>query len=453
MSISYFSNRGSIVLPQKQVKPLVQVVSTITIYLVIFIMTYSDFINSQLSRNSRMDIRIGGLFGGHILSIPILIIVALFTDINFRKLVLGKIGILYSFIIFLYFLIGLIYNNDFKYIKIDLITSLWLLAGCAMFFVIKNSFRPKLQLFVTVLIPTILLIYSCLLQSDRIGGSEATRILFLSIRYSWSLSLILSVALAVFARQKIYWSISIWILVLIHLYAISLSGTRSITLSLVTVILFSLLTTNFKLSQGLLGERMTLFRINKITSIFFIVGFSICIILFSEYILEIIISFVSHFAVFQRLFTDQALSSNHGRISDAYNVFASFQDIDFILGRGIGATYLSPDVEKGMKGFKFWFTHFGILSYWLKGGIILFGTVVFFFYFKLPRLFMKIIIRPSAYNPAQRTALLTIFPGIFGYIVCVSTQATFMDFHSFWGLGFLFGAYLHIRKYGLSVFF
>ena len=416
-------------------------------------MTYSDFINAQLSRSNQEGIRIGGLFGGHILSIPILIIVALFTDINFRKLVLGKIGILYGSVIFLYLLIGLIYNNEFKYIKIDLVTSSWLLAGCAMFFVLKNSYKPKLQLFFTVLIPTILLIYSCLLQSDRISGSETTRVIFMSLRYSWSLSLILSVALAVFARQKIYWLLSIWILVLIHFYAVALSGTRSLTLSLVTVALFSLFTLTFEFSQGLLERRINLFRINKLTFVLFTIGFSLGIIIFSEFVAEMILSFTENISVFERLFTDRAFGSNEGRILDAYNMFASFEDIDFIMGRGIGATYLSPDVDKGMKGFMFWFTHFGILSYWLKGGIILFGAVVFFFYFKLPRLFLKIITRPSAFYATERTALLTIFPGLFGYIVCVSTQATFMDFHSFWGLGFLFGAYLHIRKYGLSIFF
>ena len=440
MSIFTAVKTNHIIIPQKKVGLLTRIVSSLTIYFTLFLLNYSDFININISRESQTNIRFGGLFGGHTLSIPILIIVAFLTEKKFRKLLLGKIGILYGFIISLYLLIGFIYRNGFSYIKIDLVTVLWLLAGCAMFFIVTNSYRPKLQLFAIVLIPTILLIYSCLLHADRIGASDTTRILFSGIRNSWSLSILLSVALAVFGRHKTFWKFAIWALVIIHFYAVALSGTRSITLSVLTVALFSLLTLSYKLSQGLIGTKITIFRGNKLSIILLSLGFFLSFVLFSEFILELVVSF-SNLSVFERLFTDQGLRSSQGRIMDAFNMFQSLNDFDFILGRGIGATYLSPDVDHGMTGFKFWFTHFGILSYWLKGGIVLFGTAIFFFYFKLPQLFIKLITRPSVFYAAERTALLTIFPGLFAYIVCMSTQATFMDYHSFWGLGFLFGAY------------
>ncbi|MFM6525897.1 MAG: hypothetical protein ACKPH4_08910, partial [Microcystis panniformis] len=95
MNRTFVSNNYLFTLPKKRVKTLTQIVSTVTIYFTLLILTYSNFINAQFSSENKIDIRIGGLLGGNTLSIPILVIVAFLIDRDFRKLIFGKIGITY----------------------------------------------------------------------------------------------------------------------------------------------------------------------------------------------------------------------------------------------------------------------------------------------------------------------------------------------------------------------
>jgi len=451
MNRTFVSNNYLFTLPKKRVKTLTQIVSTVTIYFTLLILTYSNFINAQFSSENKIDIRIGGLLGGNTLSIPILVIVAFLIDRDFRKLIFGKIGITYVIVISVCFLIGLLVNNELSYINIDLINVFWLVAGCAMFYIVSNSYNPKIQLFFVVLFPTALMLYSFLLQADRISTNEITRVLFGEINYTFSLSLITSLAIAVFSRKSLFWTLSIWALVAIHLFIVAASGFRSFGLTLITVIIFSVFVLSYKLSQGLLHNAPSAFQPKNL--ILMLVFLSLCLLLFvfSDFLVQLIDSF-TNLSIIHRFASKDGQRSSELRILDIFNMFQNLQGIPLISGKGIGATYPFYDPYGGFDGYVVWFTHFGILTYWLKGGIILFSAAVFYFYIKLPKLFIKSLIKPRAFDPRERTALLTILPGVFGYVVCMSINAVFVNYHSFWGLGFLFGAYLHIRKYGLGIF-
>ena len=143
---------------------------------------------------------------------------------------------------------------------------------------------------------------------------------------------------------------------------------------------------------------------------------------------------------------------NLGRFEEAYFVIRNLQDIDFLAGKGLGATFINP-IRRGWNvDLEINWLHIGPLTFLLKGGLPLFLVVIFFFYIKIPYLYCKALLNPYAFDPKERTALLTVLPGVLGWSIWLLTSGGY-DTLNFFGLGFGFGAYSHIRKHGLGIFF
>jgi ABC-type Na+ efflux pump permease subunit len=94
--------------------------------------------------------------------------------------------------------------------------------------------------------------------------------------------------------------------------------------------------------------------------------------------------------------------------------------------------------------------HIGIFNFLLQGGLILFSLVSYFLFVYFPYLFIKAALKPMSFDPKKRTALLSVLPGLFAWtVVFLTTGHAYPQFYI--GLGFGIGAYLQIKKYGLTL--
>ncbi|MFN6300463.1 MAG: hypothetical protein ACK4WI_22625 [Microcystis sp.] len=422
----------------------------ISLYLGIFLFLYADFVKSGVGLEERGVALRNVPTGISIMAISVICGAAFYFDKDFRRLLFGKLGIIYLAVLFIYTLIGWqLFGNDIYFVKNDLLIFLYLIYGLGLFRLIVKSHYAKLNLMILT-ISVCLLLYNYIWQAAlRLGVNEAG----LSIRaIDWEavnflpLAMILiGIGIGVFHRAGLIWAIIIWGLVLLMVYSlVFLGATRSAALVLLNVVITSALTLFYRVSSGIITPPSSSLLLRHLTSIFLLIAAFIIIVVFSDFIFDIV-AFFQNTLIYERFFTDDASNSNEERISEAIVGIESLQDIEWLFGRGIGANYWSP-VGVGYQAFSF---HIGIFTFLLKGGLPLFLLCVYFLYIKFPQLYIKALLRPYAFDDRNRTALLIVLPSIFAWAVILLIYGGFIV-SSFIGLGISLGAYLHIKKYGLN---
>jgi hypothetical protein len=348
-----------------------------------------------------------------------------------------------------------LFGNSIDWIRMDLSICLWLIGGLAMFRILANSYRPKIQLTSLISVSTVFIYYSISLQAERMNAlANAGVTERITDWNTWAYSSLLlpltGIALGVLCRQGWFWTISILGLVAIHLYSLGFIGaTRSVTLSVLTVVIFSAFGLSYPISNGALTTKSSLKQPKRLIYLLFLIGIFLVVAVFFINFEQLFADLFQNTLIFERLFNpDQSTQrSSELRIEEAIGGLQVFQDeTEFLFGKGLGATFFS------VLGYEVYSFHIGILNFLLKGGLIMFGFVVFILYVKLPQLFFKSLLYPRTFNPLQRTALLTVLPGIFGWAFILLSGGGWFPFMSL-GLGFAFGAYSHIRKHGLGIFF
>ena len=250
-------------------------------------------------------------------------------------------------------------------------------------------------------------------------------------------------------RQGWFWTSLILGLVALHIYSLGFIGaTRSVLLSVLTALIFSVFGLSYRLSNGVLTTKSSLRQPRRLVYLLLFVGiFLLFAIFFINF--EQLFELFQNNLIFERIFNPDSATqrSSELRIEEAIGGIQSFQDeIEFLFGKGLGSTFFS------VLGYEINAFHIGVLTFLLKGGLIMFSFVVFIVYIKLPQLFVKSLLNPHAFNPLRRTALLVVLPGVFGWAVLLLISGGYSMFNSL-GIGFAFGAYLHIKKYGLGIFF
>jgi hypothetical protein len=184
---------------------------------------------------------------------------------------------------------------------------------------------------------------------------------------------------------------------------------------------------------------------------FILISFTIFIFIAITFDFDLVQLFQENL-LYERAFTDESSGSDNARIEEASFVIGNLQDLDFLAGKGLGATFINP-IRRGWNvDLEINWLHIGPLTFLLKGGLPLFLVVIFFFYIKIPYLYCKALLNPYAFDTKERTALLTVLPGVLGWSIWLLTSGGY-DTLNFFGLGFGFGAYSHIRKHGLGIFF
>ncbi|MCA2684015.1 MAG: hypothetical protein IM504_10470 [Microcystis sp. M038S2] len=434
-------------IPSRKSSFISQIFFTVIFYITLFLYMYPSYINAGVAQNERGQVFLSGI------SIIVLIVAggtAFFFDEEFRRLLSGKIAIIYGAVVFIYLVIGWrVYGNSLDIIKGDILVLQSPILGLAMFRLIVKSCYPKLQLLVLIIAATFLVYYSMSQAGVRLhlaaAGIEDRSIDLIGFPWSALLMIPSGIAIGILSRSGWIWAISIWGSILVHVYSVSfLAATRSSTLAILAVVASAILSLSYRVDNGVITNQLSFLRLRRLIPIFFLLCTLLFFAIFSDFIFNLI-SFLENSLLFGRFFGDgSAQQSSEARIQEATEMIESLQGIDWLLGRGIGANFRSFMAPQAP------WPHIGILTFLLKGGLVLFIPCVYVLYIKFPRLFIKAVLKPKTLEPRKRTAILTVLPGVFGWATLLLLSGGYSS-SDFFGVGFGLGAYLHIRKYGLNL--
>lgn len=438
---------------QNRKKLLLRLFFTLIFYITLFLMTFSDFLNVNYEVENRSQVEIGGMTG-LMFAYVLAVIPAWILDKEFRQLLLSKTGLIYGLVVFYLTLIGCgVFGNSFLWVKADLSVFLWPIGGFALFRILAKTYRPKLQL-ASLLIVLTVYVFTAVTQQALLltitSAGQAERVIDWSVwNYASLLLVITGISFGLLCRQSRLLTILTFGSVIVQLYTLGFLGaTRSSTLSVIAVLIFSSFGLSNRISDGVLQANLSVQRTKKIIYFLSTVCFIVLIAFIFTDLTRWLSSQTNDVLILERFFSPDQLTrqSSNLRIEEAINGLSSLSDIELIFGGGLGGSF------KSVLGYEINAFHIGILTFILKGGFVLFGFVSFFLYINLPIVFIKSLLKPDHFTPLKRSALLTVLPGIFGMAILLLISGGYSSFSAL-GVGFAYGTYLQIKNDGLRLFF
>ncbi|MDJ0546133.1 MAG: hypothetical protein PX637_17685, partial [Microcystis sp. M53601_WE4] len=122
---------------------ITQLLSTLSFYVTLFLILINDYLNAGIDVEKKISV----FQGISLLTLAFSVVFAFVLDSEFRKILLGKIGVFYSLSLLLYTFMGwYIFHNEFEFIRSDIQAFSGLFIGLAIFRLIVKSYYPKLQL-------------------------------------------------------------------------------------------------------------------------------------------------------------------------------------------------------------------------------------------------------------------------------------------------------------------
>jgi hypothetical protein len=443
----------AIIPASKSTKNTSKIIVSLALYTGLFCLLINDFWFVYTGINNLSFIFRGITF----LSLIIIISAALFFDRDSRKLLKNKYIVAYSIVLLFYLLFGLfISENEVDIISIDFAAFRGFYIGIFIFQLIVNSFKPRIQFYIVVLIPALLVFYEqrkALVESDlsaqvldlntRVGGGLEY--------HNWYLISLLGIALILLGREHWKWKVLVWILPLITLYSSTyLAARRYGVICFPLIMMFAIIINSFEFKNGYLSRVSSLFRFSHSRKIITWLSIAIGVILLIELFLQISTSFQeNNILVLQRLQeSSQGDTSIRLRIDEMLSAISSLDNFNELLfGKGMGVTYYSPaQISTGYDAF---WCHISPFTYLLRGGIILFAIFIYLFYIKFPLMLCQAFFRPWSLSDGKRTAILIVLPGILGWSLLALSEGRLTPFYSLqWG--FALAAYIHIKRYGVN---
>lgn len=437
---------------QDQKSLLLKLFSTLIFYVSLYLITFSDFLNVNSEVEQRSQVEVGGLTG---LMIAYLLaaISAWILDKEFRRLLLSKAGLIYGLVVFYLILIGCgVFSNSFLWVKADLSVFLWPIGGFALFRILANTYRPRLQLASLLIILTTYVFIAVTQQAlllNITSAGQAERVTDWSVwNYASLLLPITGISLGLLCRQSRLLTILTLGSVVVQLYSLGFLGaTRSSTLSVIAVLILSSCGLSNRISEGVLKAKLSLRRTKKIVYFLLIACFGLLIAFLFTDLLKWLSNLTNEVLILERFFNPDQLTNKSSdlRIIEAINGLGSLSDIELIFGKGLGSSF------KSILGYEINSFHVGILTFILKGGFALFGFVSFILYVRLPIIFSRSLLKPDHLTPSKRSALLTVLPGVFGIGIMLLISGGYNSFSAL-GLGFAYGTYLQIKTDGFGLF-
>jgi hypothetical protein len=429
-----------------------KIITTLCFYLSLFLLVGSDLLNAGIEVENRQPVFRGMIASGIVFSV----VSTFLLDVESRKLLLGKVSILYGLALLIYTLMGwILWNNDTRFIIRDLSGFLAVYAGFALFRLLVKSYYPKIQLVFLIFLCSLVIylnLYSeaIRLKLSTVGLERRVGEFTGSAQYNAFLDLVSSFAIGVLCRAGWAWNIIVWGLIVFRTYSmLFLNARRSATISIILLVLLSVLVLSYKSFNGILSNSSSIFSIQRIRLTFIFTGILLLFLTFSEFNLG---KLFGNTFVEERLFNPTAsakLSTELRFVEVSYGI-ESMQDIDWIFGRGMGASFVQPALITGSNNSLGNTFHIGIFSFLIKGGLILFLPCLYMIFFKIPLLFYTALIKPNAFDPKKRTALLSILPGVISWSVSLLTVGHLLAILCL-PIGFAFAVYLHVEKNGLRL--
>lgn len=383
----------------------------------------------------------GGFFSSLIISLLIVNVSAFFVDSKFRKLLSGKFGIIYFTFLISYSLFGLLQGNQYIYLRVDIGVWAWLIGGLALFRLMIKLPNPSLHLLVFIGIATWVMHYAqaFVLENTNAKLRLLGRVISennIVFHYSALLLIPTAIALGILMKKNVIFAGILCFLIGLHIYnGIILSGTRSLALSVGTVILISTIGLSYQIENYILSIKKSIYsRAISITTISGVIV--IILILLGK-------AFSAYSVISER--TLKGETTDYLRALELIDALSQMNPLQWIIGGGLGYAFDT------VLGYKIHALHIGIFTFFLKGGIILFLIVAGFLYIRLPLMFLTAWLRPLSMDQKTRTAILIILPGLFGWISLLSISGGYSQYN-FMGVGFGLGAFLHIKEEGLRRF-
>jgi hypothetical protein len=432
---------------------LKKTITTLCFYISLFLLVGSHLLNAGIEVENRQTLFQGMTALGIVFSV----VSTFLLDVESRKLLLGKVSIFYGSALLIYTLIGwILWNNDTKFIAIDLSAFLAVYAGFALFRLLLKSYYPKIQLVLLIFLGSLVIYLNLYLEAVRLKllstvGQEMRVAGFKGAgQYNAFLDVVNSFAIVVLCRAGWAWNIIVWGLVIFRAYSmLFLNARRSATISIIVLVLLSVLVLSYRLSNGILSNNSSIFNIQRLRLIFVCFGILLIFLGFGEFNLG---KLFGHTLIEKRLFNPSASAklSTELRFVEVNYGIESMQDIDWIFGRGMGASFVKPALITGYNNSLGNTFHIGIFSFLIKGGLILFLPCLYIIFFRIPLLFYTALIKPNAFNPQRRTALLSILPGLISWSVSLLTVGHLLPILCL-PIGFAFAVYSHVEKNGLRL--
>jgi hypothetical protein len=387
--------------------------------------------------------RVEGVTSHLIIALCIAIFTAFIADKDYRKILLGKWGLSYWMVMLFYSVIGLIQGNNYIFFRADIGTLGWLIGGLALFRLMIKLPNSILHLFLFILIGTLVIQYSQLvvLENPNYDLKYLGRVIGegnILFYYSALLIVPTGIGLGILVRRNIVWMLSILSLVGLHFYnGAFLSGTRSVALYLIIILIVSSINLSYEVSQGVITLKKSKYA-KFISLITMFMALTALLVLTGSL-------FSGENVLAERAIGGDGDQSSLLRLLELSAALSQLNEFQLVIGGGIGYSFDS------ILGYQTNLLHIGIFTFLLKGGILLFSIVVVFLYIRLPMLFLAAWLKPLSFDPKVRTAILVVLPGIFAWIFLLTISGGYNQYN-FLGVGFGFGTFLHICDYGLNKF-
>jgi hypothetical protein len=150
----------------------------------------------------------------------------------------------------------------------------------------------------------------------------------------------------------------------------------------------------------------------------------------------------SHSAIAERFVSRAGASSSEGRIEEARIMMRGFSLEEWILGRGFGGE--TPGANNMYVAYAL---HIGILTFLLKGGVILLAISVIVFYVALPLRYAVACLRSAAGTTPDDVGILCVAPGLAAWLAMLAMSGGYTVYASF-GVGVCLAAYSALCSQG-----
>jgi len=335
--------------------------------------------------------------------------------------------------------VGILNGNRRNDIADDLRVWLWLVGGAAFFQTLAANRCVLGGLLAASILFCLLMHLGAAYPMATLQIASAGERAYDSHVFNYSLVLSIIAPLFFFLgglRSWIWNAVATAFVFLIVHDAVILGATRSIAVSMAALVAFTI-PSLWKVSAIQSGRTSARLRM-RLTAIAMALT---CVALVLVCLGRVM---TSRSAIAERFASPQSAISNEGRIEEAMVMTQEFSLEEWLVGRGFGGMTSGPGNLYMASGL-----HIGVLTFLLKGGVIVLAISLVTFYVALPLRYAAAWLRRPARVTPKDVGVMCITPGIAGWLVMLAMSGGYSVYASF-GVGVCLAAYGVLRSQGPS---
>lgn len=326
--------------------------------------------------------------------------------------------------------VGILNGNKRSLVALDVRIWLWVVGGAAFFRVLAAKNCTLGGLCATAILLGLMMhlgathpmdVYQSALGLERNYDSHV-------FNYSLLLSIIIPLLLILGASRSWLWvEVGGFLILLIMYDGVILGATRSIGISVGVLIVFTIASL-WKLSL-VLSNNVAARRRTRLAAMGMLFTFVLLVLISRDWIMP------ARSAMAERLNSVESENSNQARIQEAKYMIRSFSREEWLLGRGFGGQ------TQGVSNlYMAYYLHIGILTFLLKGGLVLLSIVFAIFYVVLPWRYATAFRKNAGTITSHDMGILFIMPGLAAWLAMLSISGGYSIYAAF-GIGVCLAAY------------